>query len=228
MKKIVSSIVVLIIVFIVISSSIKKQGVPEQAYPWQIKILADGKTQVFNVVFGETTLNVVDTILQSEPTVAVFESKDKTTLEAYYKSVAVGGLTGDFIFTLETTEAELDKLKKESKRQMHTEDNARRFDLDKNAIAEVKNFPVKNLIYIPVVQLDQDMVVRRFGEPGEKIKITRAGGEEKAPEVWHYLYADKGLDVIIHEKGKEVMQYVSPKEFNVLREPLLRNQNPSR
>jgi hypothetical protein len=32
--------------------------------------------------------------------------------------------------------------------------------------------------------------------------------------------------VIIHEKGKEVMQYVSPAEFNVLREPLLRNQSP--
>jgi hypothetical protein len=228
MKKILTSIVVLIVVFIVLSSSIKKHGIPEQAYPWQIKILADGKTQVFNVVFGETRLKAVDTILQSEPTVAVFESKDQATLEAYYKSVAVGGLTGDFIFTLETTKAELEKLKKESKRQKHTEDNAQRFDLDKNAIAEAKKFPVKNLIYIPVVQLDQAMVVRRFGEPGEKIKTSHDTGEEKAPEVWHYLYPDKGLDVIIHEKGKEVMQYVSPEEFNVLREPLLRNQNPSR
>ena len=228
MKKIVTIVAVLIVVFIILNSSIKKHGVPEQTYPWQIKILADGKTQVFNVIFEETKLKAVDAILQSEPTLAVFESKDKTTLEAYYKSVALGGLTGDFIFTVVMTNAELDKLKKESKRQQHTEDNARRYDLDKNAIAEVKNYPVKNLIYIPVVQLDQEMVVRRFGEPGEKIKIIPAAGEEKAPEVWHYLYADKGLDVIIHEKGKEVMQYVSPKEFKVLREPLLRNQNPLR
>lgn len=226
MKKIVTSIVVLIVVFIVLSNSIKKHGIPEQAYPWQIKILANGKTQVFNIVFEETKLKEVDAILKSEPTLAVFESKNKTTLEAYYKSVPVGGLTGDFIFTLMTNQAELDKLKKESQRQKLAEDHARRFDLDKNAVAEVKNFPVKNLIYIPVVQLDQELVVKRFGEPDEKIKMKNPASEEKAPEVWHYLYAAKGLDVIIHEKGKEVMQYVSPAEFNVLREPLLRNQSP--
>lgn len=73
---------------------------------------------------------------------------------------------------------------------------------------------MKNLIYIPTVQLDEETIVRRFGEPTYKIKL-----KTKEPG-WHYLYPEKGLDLIFKEEGKEVLQYVLPKNFNALLEPL--------
>ena len=37
----------------------------------------------------------------------------------------------------------------------------------------------------------------------------------------HLLYPEKGLDLIINRKGKEALQYVAPKDFTRLRDPLL-------
>ena len=73
---------------------------------------------------------------------------------------------------------------------------------------------MKNLIYIPAVQLDEEIIVKRFGKPIHKIKLkTKETG-------WHYLYPEKGLDLIYKEEGKEILQYVLPKKFNALLEPL--------
>lgn len=217
----------LFIAFFIINSTTKKESEQHkvQKYPWQIDILADGKIRVFNMVLDETPLKDINVILNSEPTLAVFDSGKKSTLEAYYKSIVLGGLTGDFIFTLDASEIELNKLKSTSQKQKRAEDNGRRFDLDKDATASVKNFRVKNLIYIPMVQLDETMVIKRFGEPYKRIQMTSA--ENKEPSVIHFLYPDKGLDLILNEKGKEVMQYISPRQFSVLLEPLQQNQNQS-
>jgi hypothetical protein len=38
--------------------------------------------------------------------------------------------------------------------------------------------------------------------------------------VEHFLYPAKGLDLILDRKGKEVLQYVAPRDFARLREPL--------
>ena len=38
----------------------------------------------------------------------------------------------------------------------------------------------------------------------------------------HLLYPDKGLDVVVDSEGKELLQYVAPKDFALLREPLLK------
>ena len=41
------------------------------------------------------------------------------------------------------------------------------------------------------------------------------------PGVVHWLYPVKGLDVVVREEGKEVLQYVAPREFERLARPLV-------
>jgi hypothetical protein len=36
----------------------------------------------------------------------------------------------------------------------------------------------------------------------------------------HLLYPEKGLDVVVDSDGKELLQYVAPRNFAELREPL--------
>ena len=215
MKKII--ILSVLIILVLLFTFNKKTGNNKpivQTYPWQINILADGRSRVFDIVMGETTLKEVDVILNSRPKMALFEAKNKLSLEAYYKNISLGGMIGSFILTLDVTDKQLDTIKKEGTRKKRTDNNGIRYELDKPTSDKSKILIVKNLIYIPSAQLDDKTIITRFGKPVYKIKLkTKESG-------WHYLYPDKGLDLIYKEEGKEVLQYVAPKEFNLLLKPL--------
>jgi hypothetical protein len=47
--------------------------------------------------------------------------------------------------------------------------------------------------------------------------------KETGSGVIHWLYPQHGLDVVTDEKEKPLLQYVSPKNFGLLREPLLKH-----
>jgi len=215
MKKIIIlSILVILVLFFMFNEKTGNGKLIVQTYPWQVKVLPDGKSSVFGIVLGETSLQEVDAILKSTSKMALFELNKKLALEAYYKNVSLGGLIGSFIFTLDASDEKLKKIKKESHKQKRAENKGLRYDLDKPASDKSKSLIVKNLIYVPTVQLDEKTIVQRFGQPTYKIKLkTKDLG-------WHYLYPEKGLDLIFKEEGKEVLQYVLPGKFNLLLEPL--------
>jgi hypothetical protein len=83
--------------------------------------------------------------------------------------------------------------------------------------SRVDNAPVETLTYMPSINLKQDLVARRFGDPEEKWKEPDTG-------VVHWLYPRIGLDVAFSETEKEVLQYVPVPEFSRLREPLLKGE----
>jgi len=215
MKKIIIlSVLIILVLFFTFNEKTGNGKLIVQTYPWQVKVLPDGRSRVFGVILGETLLKEVDVILNNTPKMALFEANEKLSLEAYYKNVSLGGLIGSFIFTLNVTDKQLNKIKQEGSKKKRTETNGVRYDLDKPASDESKTLIVKNLIYIPTVQLDEKTIIQRFGQPTFKIKL-------KTKEIgWHYLYPEKGLDLIYKEEGKEVLQYVSPAKFNLLLEPL--------
>lgn len=70
---------------------------------------------------------------------------------------------------------------------------------------------ITNIAFIPAVNLDHDTIIKRFGQPGAIVHQD---------ELVHYLYPEKGLAIALSEEGKEVLQYVSPKLFSRLQEPL--------
>lgn len=224
-------VLVTVVLFFMVNKKTENNKPIVEKYPWQVTVLPDGRSRVFGVVLDETLLRDVDAILKSNPKVALFEAKVETkpdskvakkgklSLEAYYKNVSLGGLIGSFIFTLHATDAQLNQFKQESSKRKYTENNGVRYELDKLASDKAKQLIVKNLIYVPTVQLDEKTILQRFGQPEHKIKL-------KTKEVgWHYLYPKKGLDLIYKEEGKEVLQYVLPKNFNSLLEPLQSLQN---
>lgn len=215
MKKwVISFLAVLFLLFLLINKKPQDSAPITDVYPWQIKILNDGRSSVFGIILNESILKDIDGKLKVTSVVALYESTKKLSLEAYYKNVSLGGLIGSFVFTLDATKEQLYKIKKESHKKERTNDNEVKYLLDKAATAETKKLRVKNLIYIPRVQLDEETIVNRFGIPAYKLKL-------KTKEIgWHYLYPEKGLDLIYKQEGKEVLQYVLPKNFNLLLKPL--------
>lgn len=215
MIKVVISIVVLLVLFTLLNKKSDDDTFLVESYPWQISVLPDGKSRVFGIVLDETSLKEVDQILKGTPKVALYAANNKElSLEAYYKNIRLGGLIGSFIFTLNAPKQQLEQIMKESAKKERAENNGVRYELDKSASDKSKLLTVKNLIYIPAVNLDEETIVQRFGKPAYKIKL-------KTKEVgWHYLYPEKGLDLIFKQDGKEILQYVLPKNFNALLEPL--------
>lgn len=208
------SVVVLVALFLMTNKPGENDKHIDEKYPWQIKVLKNGETSVFGILLGKTLLKDAEYILKSTPKMALFDNKGDLSLEAYYKNVSLGGLIGSFIFTLEANVELLNKIKNSSSKKERAEDNGTRYELDKPTSDNAKSLIIKNLIYIPTVQLNEDTIIRRFGEPTYKIKL-------KTKEIgWHYLYPEKGLDLIFKEEGKEVLQYVQPKHFKLLLEPL--------
>lgn len=60
------------------------------------------------------------------------------------------------------------------------------------------------MTFIPSINLDEEVIRTRFGEPDQRTELEG---------VVHFLYPEKGLDVVIIEEGKEVIQYVVPRDF---------------
>ena len=90
---------------------------------------------------------------------------------------------------------------------------AKKFMLSKDDLTQALDEVVVGLTFIPAVNLDEEVIVARFGEPEKRIQLTG---------VKHYLYPLKGLDISLHENSKEVLQYVKPEDFLQLVEPLER------
>lgn len=222
MKKI-AAIVVIVLLFVLFTDKTadKKQAI-NGLYPWQVEMLANGKSRVFGIVLSETILKEVSAILNASPELALYDSKQGAVIEAYYKNILLGGLIGSFIFTLDIPESQLNKIKNNLIKKKKVNENEFKYELDKANAEQVKIFKVKNLVYLPTVQLDEETILERFGKPLEKIAL------KNKESGWHYLYPEKGLDLIYREEGKEMLQYVSPKEFNLLLEPLLFHQNLKR
>ena len=220
MKKTLSIVILLLLLWFLLVDKDPEQGkVITGLYPWQVDILPNGKSRVFGVILNETSLQEVTRILKSTPELALYDSEKQTVVEAYYKSILLGGLIGSFIFTLDVPTEQLDKIKISAVKKKRLKDNEFKYELDKVTSEQMKIFKVKNLVYLPTVQLDEATIIKRFGQPEDKVKLknNEAG--------WHYLYPEKGLDLIFNEEGKEMLQYVSPRDFNLLLEPLLSRQN---
>ena len=94
----------------------------------------------------------------------------------------------------------------------HMESTTRRITLHPDDLAALDQMPIRAIAVIPTVNLDEETVVSRFGNPGERLAVS----ENRV----HLLYPDKGLDVVVDRDGKELLQYVAPRDFALLRDPL--------
>jgi hypothetical protein len=186
----------------------------EDIYPWQITVQADGKLRVFGITLKQSRLVDATKVLGSNYELGLFETENQPlSLEAYFNEVTLGGISGKFILTLEASQAELVALRDQAVKRKVLESGARRYTVthaDKMRLAEKT---ITSLGYIPYINLDEEIIKSRFGEPAERIAIDQ--------KRQHLLFPELGLDLLLDEKGKELLQYVDPAEFGKLRRPLL-------
>jgi len=181
--------------------------------PWQIDIQADGSTRVFGLHLGASRLSDAIKILGNDMDLAIIAAADEPgNLEMYYGHYKAGLLSGKLILQTRANEQDINRWRDNSpKFEYMASGLAKKHILLENDLPQVLDERIVSLTFIPAVNLDEKVILARFGKPDQRIQS--AGVE-------HYLYPSKGLDIALHEGSKEVLQYVPPDAFQMLIEPL--------
>ena len=184
---------------------------PLTGLPWQIDILPDGDTRVFDITPGRTTFGEAIELLGKDLDLAIIAAPHETgALEAYYSQHSFGPITGKLILVLDIAPDMLSDMRKRG----YQDGGTRRYRLHPDDLPAAYRAPVRIITFLPSFNLDEEIVQARFGTPAEIIQLNE---QEK-----HLLYPDKGLDIILNAEGKEVLQYLPPGEFSAHRARLRR------
>lgn len=211
----VSRVVWLGLVVLLFSACTGERDQPkEDVYPWQIAVQADGKLRVFGITLKQSRLLDATEVLGSNYELGLFETENQPlSLEAYFNEVTLGGISGKFILTLEVSQAELAALRDRAVKRKVLESGVRYYTVTHSDKVQLAEKTITSLGYIPYINLDEEIIKRRFGEPAERIAVDQ--------KRQHLLFPELGLDLLLDKKGKELLQYVDPAEFGKLRQPLL-------
>ena len=187
-------------------------GESSVSLPWQIESHSNGTSTVFGITLGATTLSQAGNILGINREVAVLIDKnDHASLEMYYSHFRSGPLAGKLVITADASAQMAAQIAEQSSAGEFLSTGSRRFSLGFNELGSDGDLLVKTIVFIPSSNLDRQVIEGRFGKAAQVITVEQSQ---------HFLYPEKGLDVVLNKEGKETFQYIAPKDFELLRQPL--------
>lgn len=181
--------------------------------PWNVEALPDGNSRVLGLTLNRTTLAEAKAAYGPDMEVAIVAEPGETgTLEAYVASARLGFVTGKLVLILAADEEQIDGMRRRAVKTKYMQSTTRRSSLQAADLQAAMQLPVTAINFVPSVNLDESTVVERFGPPATRVEANA--------QQTHLLYPDKGLDIVLDSEGKEVLQYVAPRDFERLRSPL--------
>lgn len=192
--------------------------------PWQIETLPDGASRVIGLTLSNgpdaSTLADVRKLFGPEVQIAVIAAPGEAgSLEAFVDPAQLGFVSGKLVVTARLDAATLQGLRERALKSDFMESATRKYTLAPADEALALKAPVAALSFIPQARLDADAILARFGPPARRVQSNG--------HLEHFLYPDKGLDVILDTEGKELLQYVPPAAFERLSGPLETSSAPS-
>jgi len=210
----VAVVVAVLLLPVIWPGSADKGRTQPPAMPWEIATTGNGDSTVFGIAPGVSSMADAMRQLGGEPQLAIVIGKDDTrAVEAYFDSLSLGALTGKLILTAALDAATVEGMSQRATRTEYMASGSKRAQLSPADRELVERTPVGAIAFIPSVNLDEATVLQRFGTPRERLRSSE--------HTEHFLYPEKGLDLVLDSKGKELLQYVAPRDFARLRAPLL-------
>lgn len=188
-----------------------------QRLPWQIEVLADGSSRVMGLTLSvgpeASTLADVRRLFGTEVQIAVIAAPGENgSLEAFVDPAQLGFVSGKLVVSARVDGSTLKGLRERAIKSDFMESATRKYTLAPTDEALALASPISALSFIPQAKLDEAAILARFGQPARRI---RSNGHLE-----HFLYPEKGLDIILDTEGKELLQYVAPADFGRLSAPL--------
>jgi len=193
----------------------------DRGFPWQIEILPDGSSEVMQINLGKTTLGEAAKKFNQSPEFTMFaKDGELPVIEAYFNTLRISSLNAKMVLGFDLSEAELNGIYNRGVRISTMGSGTRKVTMYDDDIAYLRKVAISSVTYIPSTNLDAEIILKRFGEPAQRIQENAA--------VEHWLYPQKGLDLVLNRDAKEVLQYVSPTQFHTISEPLQKLQKEAK
>lgn len=184
--------------------------------PWQIEHPGPGQSRVFGLTLGGAAASTLADALRlspQQPKLALLAPQDgPPSLEAYFESLSLGALTGKLVLNIAASATDLEAMRGNAATTDHLASGMRKYALNESDRQRAERLPLAAIAFIPSASLDEAIILQRFGTPAERIR--------QGETLEHFLYPAQGLDIVLDSKGKEVLQYVAPADFERLRAPL--------
>jgi hypothetical protein len=216
-KKIILGVVALVIVSISLLLLAPDNAVhTPDTLPWNITHPTPDTSRIFGITLGKSTLDQTEEVFkgQAEVEISLFKpTVGKLGVEAFVEEVNFNGLKARIVMNIAVPAEELQGMYERGLRINGTP-SGKRITLTYDDLKRVRSLPIDSLTYLPNTHLEEDIIIKRFGKPAQRVRENRT-------DVVHWLYPQHGLDIVMGGKEKSLLQYLSPKDFKLISEPLL-------
>lgn len=215
-KKIILGISGLLVALLSIALLLPEKNVSNSGdtLPWHITHPTPDTTHALGVTLDSSTLSDAEQTYQEAAEVSLFKTTEgKMVVEAFFDEVKLNGLKAKIVLTIAVPAQDMQGMFDRGLR-MNATASGKRITLNTDDLATVRKTPISSLSYLPSIRLEESVISKRFGMPAERVRESKSGTE-------HWLYPQHGLDVTLGGDEKPLLQYVSPKDFELLRAPLL-------
>lgn len=177
--------------------------------PWNVDARPDGTSNVLGLNLGSATLgDAAENFGRPEGIALFLHSDDSRSLESYFGKVRFGPFEARVITTLAADEWQLDGMAIRAVGRDRTQSGDIKLVLAEEDQAAVMNQPLKAITYIPAYGgLEKDFFRERLGEP--------AAWRRENKEAVSWFYPHLGLNLLINSAGKEVFEFVPPREYKL-------------
>jgi len=178
----------------------------EGFYPWNVRQV-DGTTEVFGLRLGQSTMEQGLNNFESSAEVSLFVPEHGDyVVEAFFDDVQLQGLGAVVVLVADLDQAAMQQMFARGERISTLGSGSRKVSLTEADLQLVRSARIASITYLPKIDLSAEQVLNRFGEPAQRI-------QENDSDAVHWLYPAKGLDVVISDDEKEVLQYLPPSRF---------------
>jgi hypothetical protein len=179
---------------------------PRTDLPWQVSVLPDGSSRVFDLELGQATLADAVAKFGAVEGLALFEpASGPLALEAYFGDVLFGPLKAKIVVGLEAGPEELAAIRERSPSREGSPSGDWKYPLGDEVLQHADR-RLTLITYVPGTRnLDTDFFRERFGEPAAWL------AESEHAVTWYY--PRYGLSVLIDDEAREVLEYQPPRDF---------------
>lgn len=194
-------LLITIVIYSVFYLITRDVAIPDnQAMPWQSYVNDQGRTVVFDLTMGESTLADAMRLFGSEVEASLFEDKDKQqNLEVFFASTKVGGISAKVILNLNFNNYQFDYLSNNIKEIEVMPTGNKKTSFNKAGESSMFALTIKSLTFIPKADLSTDTLTSLFKKPA-RVELVESG-----VEYWHY--PSKGLRIIVDAERKEILEF---------------------
>ena len=176
--------------------------------PWEVTLMADGNSKVFDIHLGTTTYRQAQQQLRQYGKTAIFTQEGKApSIEAFFDSINLGGLSAKLVLNLAIDESKISSMLSHALQARIQPSGARQYQLSNKDNAKLIDAPITAITYIPSVKLDEEMVRYRFGEADE----IKQDPDNTNTAIWYYPLL--GLAIRINKNEKTILEYRSKMEL---------------